>query len=115
MDPTMYLLIETQQFIQPPNPKASPPCAQFTTPQAIKMCKRLWKNTRNYYLLYINISQACFQMLDELVRDENKVSNDPNLLGWNPTMSIQLILVQLEILKASQRRTSFGTTTSSSP
>jgi hypothetical protein len=37
-------------------------------------------------------------MLDELVGEEYKVSNNPNLLGWNPTMSIQLILAQLETL-----------------
>jgi hypothetical protein len=37
-------------------------------------------------------------MLDKLVRDKYKVSNNPNLLGWNPTMSIQLILAQLETL-----------------
>jgi hypothetical protein len=37
-------------------------------------------------------------MLDKLVRDKYKVSNNPNLLGWNSTMSIQLILVQLETL-----------------
>ena len=37
-------------------------------------------------------------MLDELVPDQYKVSNDPNLLGWNPMISIQLILVQLENL-----------------
>ena len=37
-------------------------------------------------------------MLDGLVRDKYKVSNNPNLLGWNPTMSIQLILAQLETL-----------------
>jgi hypothetical protein len=96
MDPMMYSLIETQQFIQPPNLGASPPYAQFTTSQAIKMCKHLWENTHNYYLSYINISRACFQILDELVREEYKVSNNPNLLGWNPTMSIQLILAQLE-------------------
>jgi hypothetical protein len=36
-------------------------------------------------------------MLHGLVSDdEYKVSNDPNLLGWNPTMSTQLIIVQLE-------------------
>jgi hypothetical protein len=35
-------------------------------------------------------------MFDKLVREEYKVSNNPNLLGWNPTMSIQLILPQLE-------------------
>jgi hypothetical protein len=53
-------------------------------------------NAQNYFLLYVNISRVCFRMLDELVPDQYKVSNDPNLLGWNPTMSIQLILVQLE-------------------
>jgi hypothetical protein len=35
-------------------------------------------------------------MLGELVQDQYKVSNDPNLLGWNLKMSIQLILAQLE-------------------
>jgi hypothetical protein len=35
-------------------------------------------------------------MLDDLVRNKYKVSNNPNLLGWNPTMSIQIILAQLE-------------------
>jgi hypothetical protein len=49
MDPTMYSLIKTQQFIQPPDPGASPPFMQFTTPQAIKTCKRLWENACNYY------------------------------------------------------------------
>jgi hypothetical protein len=49
-------------------------------------------------VIYFNISCGCFQMLDELVRDKYKVSNNPNLLGWNPTMSIQLILAQLETL-----------------
>ncbi len=37
-------------------------------------------------------------MLDELVPDQYKVTNNPNLLRWNPTMSIQLILAQLENL-----------------
>ena len=41
-------------------------------------------------------------MLDELVGEEYKVSNNPNLLGWNPTMSIQLILAQLKTLYGKQ-------------
>jgi hypothetical protein len=98
MDPTMYALIKNQQFIMPPDSGASPPFLQFTTPHGIKKCKRQWENARNYYLSYIIISRACFRMLDELVRDKYKVSNNPNLLGWNLTMSIQLILTQLETL-----------------
>jgi hypothetical protein len=81
MDPTMYTLIKNQQFVAPPNPGASPPYPQFTTPQGIKTCEHLWENEQNYYLLYINISCACFRMLEELVRDEYKVSKDLNLLG----------------------------------
>jgi hypothetical protein len=96
MDLTMYALIKTNMFVQPPKPGDSPPYPQFATPQVLKTCKRLWENARNYYLSYVNISSVCFRMLDKLVPDQYKVSNDPNLLGWNPTMSIQLILAQLE-------------------
>jgi hypothetical protein len=96
MDPTMYSLIETNKFVQPPEPGDSPRYPQFVTPQVLKTCKHLWENAWNYYLSYVNISRACFRMLDKLVPDQYKVSNDPNLLGWNPTMSIQLILAQLE-------------------
>ncbi len=75
-------------FVQPPKPRDSPPYPQFATPQVIKTCERLWENARNYCLLYINLSRVCFRMLDKLVPDQYKVSNNPNLLGWNPTMSI---------------------------
>jgi hypothetical protein len=37
-------------------------------------------------------------MLDKNIPNHFKVSNDPTLIGWNPTMSIQLILTQLETL-----------------
>jgi hypothetical protein len=37
-------------------------------------------------------------MLDKNINDHLKVSNDPNLIRWNLTMSIQLILAQLEAL-----------------
>jgi hypothetical protein len=37
------------------------------------------------------------------IPDQFKVSNDPTrLIGWNPTMSIQLILTQLETLFGKQ-------------
>jgi hypothetical protein len=60
------------------------------------MVERLWDNARNYYLSYLNISWACFCMLDENIPNQFKVSNDPTLIGWNPTVSIQLILTQLQ-------------------
>jgi hypothetical protein len=36
-------------------------------------------------------------MLDENINDSFKVSNNPILTGWNPTISIRLILAQLEV------------------
>jgi hypothetical protein len=43
----------------------------------------------------MNINQACFCMLDETVPDRYKVWNNPNLTGWNASMSIRAILDQL--------------------
>ncbi len=50
VDQTIYALIKNQQFVQPPDPGASPPFLQFTTPQGIKKGERLWENARNNYL-----------------------------------------------------------------
>jgi hypothetical protein len=53
---------------------------------------------KEYFLSYINISRTCFSMLDELVPNHFKVLNNPALLRWNPMMSIQTIMAQLEAL-----------------
>ena len=53
---------------------------------------------KNYYLLFLNINRACFKMLDETVSNQFKVSNTPNLTGWDSTMTIRIILKQLEAL-----------------
>jgi hypothetical protein len=97
-DPEMYLLIELIGFADPPDPGNVPNYPQFATMQVIKTLDQLWENTRNYYLSNINISSVCFCMLDKNINDPFKVSNDTNLIGWNPTMSIQLILAQLAML-----------------
>jgi hypothetical protein len=94
MDPAIYKLIKTSVFTVPPNPGNIPTYPQFDAIQNIKMANHVWENVRNYYLSYINISSMCFQM-DKLVPNHSKVSNDPALLGWNPTTSIQMIMVQL--------------------
>ncbi len=93
---TMYALIEVTPFITQANPGDVPVYPQLAAIQVIKTIERVWENARNYYLLYINISRACFRMIDELVPSHCKVSNIPALLGWNPTMSIQTILEQLK-------------------
>jgi hypothetical protein len=96
MDPTMYALIELSPFVAPPDPGDVPICPNFAALQVLKTINKLWENAINYYLSYINISRACFRMLDETIPDQFKVSNNPTLIGWNPMMSIQSILTQLE-------------------
>jgi hypothetical protein len=41
-------------------------------------------------------AEHIFCMLDKNIINHFKILNDPNLIGWNPKMSIQLILAQLE-------------------
>jgi hypothetical protein len=50
---------------------------------------------RNYLLLYQNIKQACFNMLNENINNAFKVSNSPTLRGWNQLMEIMEILNQI--------------------
>ena len=50
---------------------------------------------RNYWLLYQNIKQACFSMLNDNIDDAFKVSNSPMLHGWNQLMEIMEILDQI--------------------
>ncbi len=88
MDPVKYLPIKLTSLAAPPNLGNVTKHPQFATPQVIKMPDRLWENARNYYLSYINISRACFWMLDKNINNHFKVSNDPNLIRWSPTMSI---------------------------
>ncbi len=77
MDPTMYALIELLPFIAPPDPGVVLIYPTFATLQVLKTVQRLWDNSQNYYLLYINISRVCFCMLDKNIPDQFKVSNDP--------------------------------------
>ncbi len=56
------------------------------------MIDNVFARNTNYYLSYMNINQAYFCMLDKTVPDWYKVSNVPNLTGWNVPMSIRNIL-----------------------
>jgi hypothetical protein len=53
---------------------------------------------KNNFLSYKNVNQACFQMLDNLVPNQFKVSNTAMLTGWKATIMIQVILTQIEDL-----------------
>ena len=54
-----------------------------------------YARARNYWRTYLNIKRACYNMLDDTVDDGFKVSNDPALTGWNPSMNIINMLDQL--------------------
>ena len=51
--------------------------------------------SQNYWLLYQNVKQACYNVLNESIDDTFKFSNNPNLTGWNQWMGIMTILDQM--------------------
>jgi hypothetical protein len=96
MDPGLYALIEPNPFNIPINPGATPVYQNFAPPAVLKMVDYAFKQNKNYFLSFTNINRACFCMLDSTVPNQFKVSNQPNLTGWNASMSMQDILTQLE-------------------
>ena len=50
---------------------------------------------RNYWLLYQNITQACYNMTNGSIDNAFKFSNDPKPTGWNLLMEFETILDQL--------------------
>jgi hypothetical protein len=46
-----------------------------------------FKQAKNYYEPYLNIRRAVFNILDDIIDDSFKVSDDPMLVGWNPSMA----------------------------
>jgi hypothetical protein len=92
MDPALYILLEPNAFVLPVSPGATAIYPQFAAPAQMKMIDNVFTRNKNYYLSYMNISRACFCMLNETVP---KVLNTPNLTGWNVSMSLRGILDQL--------------------
>ncbi len=95
MDPTLYILLEPNAFVIPASPGGTAIYPQFAAPAQMKMIDNVLARNKNYYLSYMNINCACFRMLDETVPNRYKVSNTPNLTGWNVSMSLWAILDQL--------------------
>jgi hypothetical protein len=96
MDPGLYALIEPVAFTVPLNPGALPVYQNFAPPAMMRMVDYAFKQSKNYFLLFINMNRACFRMLDDSVPIQFKVSTKENLTGWNASMSIQDIMTQLE-------------------
>ncbi len=96
INPGIYTLLEPQAFAELPNPGTTAVYPQFLPPATVKMIDATLTWDKSYYLLFLNINQACFKILDKTVSNQFKVSNTPNLTGWNSTMTIRIILEQLE-------------------
>ncbi len=45
-----------------------------------------FKRAKHYYDSYLNIRRGVFNILDDNIDDAFKVSNNPMLAGWNPSM-----------------------------
>jgi hypothetical protein len=94
--PAMYLLLKPQPFVEPVNPGNTVIYPPFLPPSTIKMIDVAFTRDKNYFLSLRNINQVCFKMLDDSISNQFKVSNTPNLTGWNSTMMILFILEQLK-------------------
>ncbi len=64
----------------------------------MKMTDKIFERIKKYYLSFFNINRACFCMLNSNITNQFKVSNTPNMTGWNSSMTVCLILKQLEAL-----------------
>jgi hypothetical protein len=54
-----------------------------------------FNRARNYYLSYINIRCACYNVLDYKIDDAFKVSDNTALVGWNPSIELCYIFDQI--------------------
>ncbi len=70
--------------------------ANFATKAAMKMTDKIFKRNKNYYLSFVNINRTCFCMLNDNIANQFKVSNTPNMMEWNSSMTVHSILKQLE-------------------
>jgi hypothetical protein len=94
--PMVYALLEPTPFLAPVYPGNVAVYPQFALPAQIKTANAMFACAQNTWNSYENIQRACLCMLDENVADQFKVSNVPTLTGWNTSMSIRAVLVQLD-------------------
>jgi hypothetical protein len=86
----------TSANVEPVNPGDTAIYPPFLPPSTIKMIDAAFTRDKNYFLSLNNINRACFKTLDDSISNQFKVSNTPNLTGWNSTMTILIILEQLK-------------------
>jgi hypothetical protein len=90
--PGVHALLKPQAFVEPLNLGATAVYPPFLPPSAIKMIVAIFVWDKNYFLLLLNINQACFEMLNDTLSNQFKVLNTPNLTGWNSMMMTRAIL-----------------------
>jgi hypothetical protein len=88
IDPGVYALLELQAFVELLNPGTTAIYPPFLPPSANKMIDKIFVRDKNYFLSLLNINWTCFKMLDDTISNQFKVSNSPNLTGWNLMMMI---------------------------
>ncbi len=62
----------------------------------MKMTDKIVEINKYYHLSFFNITRVCLCMLNDTIADQFKVSNMPNMMGWNSSMTVRSILEQLE-------------------
>jgi hypothetical protein len=92
----MHYLNQLRPFVAVVDPGEYAIYANFATKAAMNMTDKIFEHNKNYHLSFININRACFRMLNNIIADQFKVSNMPNMTGWNSSMTVCLILEQLE-------------------
>jgi hypothetical protein len=101
----MYTLLTVNLFCTPNTPG---PVADYTrdNPANLTPLTRTeqasidttFAREKHYYHLMKNIEHACFTALDSSINDALKISNNPAIIGWHASMTVQEILDQLSMI-----------------
>ena len=80
----MYALVEPTAFQIPadPGPTAAYPHHRTLSRAEQTQIDRTFQRQKNYYLSYSNVYRAVFDLLDDVIDDSFKVSNNANHTGY---------------------------------
>jgi hypothetical protein len=96
INPTTYLLLEGTALVIPMDPGATGVYPQWGACTTVKMIDTTFLQDKNYFSSYKNLARACFCMFDTNIAIQFKDSNIPFPMECNSTMSVILILNQLQ-------------------
>ena len=89
----LYALVENTPVTIPANPGNTVAylCHRGLTRAKKSQIDTNFKRQKNYFLTYINVYPALFGLLDDVISDAFKISNQAGQTGWNSTMAIDTI------------------------